>query len=137
MMLCFVKTWASCMFYLNVFVWYVHGSHFTVAAINSLYVALGSPALEGWKAEGGDPCSDQWEGVSCVFSNITALYVPSHFLKLLLIWLFSLVLCFIFLNKKKKVWCFIWCFLSCFIDEGECDHLGRCSLKFVFGLTDN
>ncbi|KAL2946121.1 hypothetical protein AAZX31_U003000 [Glycine max] len=44
-----------------------------VAAINSLYVALGSPLLEGWKATGGDPCLEQWEGVSCVFSNITAL----------------------------------------------------------------
>lgn len=44
-----------------------------VAAINSLYVALGSPPLEGWKAEGGDPCLEQWQGVSCVFSNITAL----------------------------------------------------------------
>ncbi|KAL2343985.1 hypothetical protein Fmac_005270 [Flemingia macrophylla] len=44
-----------------------------VAAINSLYVALGSPPLEGWKAEGGDPCIEQWQGVSCVFSNITAL----------------------------------------------------------------
>ncbi|RDX85614.1 Protein STRUBBELIG-RECEPTOR FAMILY 3, partial [Mucuna pruriens] len=44
-----------------------------VAAINSLYVALGSPPLEGWKAIGGDPCLEQWQGVSCVFSNITAL----------------------------------------------------------------
>ncbi|XP_027917826.1 protein STRUBBELIG-RECEPTOR FAMILY 3-like [Vigna unguiculata] len=44
-----------------------------VAAINSLYVALGSPPLEGWKAIGGDPCLEQWEGVRCVFSNITAL----------------------------------------------------------------
>jgi len=59
-------------------------SHFTVAAINSLYVALGSPPLEGWKAIGGDPCLEKWQGVSCVFSNITALYVFPHFLKLLL-----------------------------------------------------
>ncbi|CAJ1936378.1 unnamed protein product [Sphenostylis stenocarpa] len=44
-----------------------------VAAINSLYVALGSPPLEGWKAIGGDPCLEEWQGVSCVFSNITAL----------------------------------------------------------------
>ncbi|XP_047164414.1 protein STRUBBELIG-RECEPTOR FAMILY 3-like isoform X1 [Vigna umbellata] len=44
-----------------------------VAAINSLYVALGSPPLEGWKAIGGDPCLEQWQGVRCVFSNITAL----------------------------------------------------------------
>ncbi|KAK7400503.1 hypothetical protein VNO78_11712 [Psophocarpus tetragonolobus] len=44
-----------------------------VAAINSLYVALDSPPLEGWTAEGGDPCLEQWQGVNCVFSNITAL----------------------------------------------------------------
>ncbi|KAK7362910.1 hypothetical protein VNO77_05035 [Canavalia gladiata] len=44
-----------------------------VAAINSLYVALGSPLLHGWKPSGGDPCSEQWQGVSCVFSNITSL----------------------------------------------------------------
>ncbi|XP_061355787.1 protein STRUBBELIG-RECEPTOR FAMILY 3-like [Gastrolobium bilobum] len=44
-----------------------------VAAINSLYVALGSPPLQGWKPIGGDPCLELWQGVSCVFSNITAL----------------------------------------------------------------
>ncbi|XP_027347253.1 protein STRUBBELIG-RECEPTOR FAMILY 3-like isoform X2 [Abrus precatorius] len=44
-----------------------------VAAINSLYVALGSPSLQGWKSTGGDPCLEEWQGVSCVFSNITAL----------------------------------------------------------------
>ncbi|MED6182785.1 hypothetical protein PIB30_031889 [Stylosanthes scabra] len=46
-----------------------------VAAINSLYVALGSPPLQGWKPSGGDPCVEQWQGVSCVFSNITALHL--------------------------------------------------------------
>ncbi|KAK4259949.1 hypothetical protein QN277_006225 [Acacia crassicarpa] len=44
-----------------------------VAAINSLYVALGSPPLQGWKTTGGDPCAELWQGVSCVFSNITQL----------------------------------------------------------------
>ncbi|KAL1327089.1 hypothetical protein HN51_037183 [Arachis hypogaea] len=48
-----------------------------VAAINSLYVALGSPPLQGWKPTGGDPCVEQWQGVSCVFSNITALQLGS------------------------------------------------------------
>ncbi|XP_028801039.1 protein STRUBBELIG-RECEPTOR FAMILY 3 isoform X2 [Neltuma alba] len=42
-------------------------------AINSLYVALGSPPLQGWKTTGGDPCAELWQGVACVFSNITQL----------------------------------------------------------------
>ncbi|XP_019418905.1 PREDICTED: protein STRUBBELIG-RECEPTOR FAMILY 3-like isoform X2 [Lupinus angustifolius] len=48
-----------------------------VATINSLYVALGSPPLQGWKPVGGDPCFELWEGVACVFSNITALHLGS------------------------------------------------------------
>ncbi|KAL1289259.1 protein STRUBBELIG-RECEPTOR FAMILY 1 isoform X2 [Arachis hypogaea] len=44
-----------------------------VAAISSLYVALGSPPLLGWKPVGGDPCFEMWQGVGCVFSNITSI----------------------------------------------------------------
>ncbi|KAK9936307.1 hypothetical protein M0R45_013155 [Rubus argutus] len=44
-----------------------------VAAMNSLYVNLGYPPLQGWLLVGGDPCGLNWQGVSCVFSNITAL----------------------------------------------------------------
>ncbi|KAK7327941.1 hypothetical protein VNO77_22034 [Canavalia gladiata] len=44
-----------------------------VAAINSLYVSLDSPPLQGWKAVGGDPCLELWQGVACVFSNITSI----------------------------------------------------------------
>ncbi|TKY71648.1 STRUBBELIG-RECEPTOR FAMILY 3 [Spatholobus suberectus] len=46
-----------------------------VAAINSLYVSLGSPSLQGWKPVGGDPCLELWQGVACVFSNITAIHL--------------------------------------------------------------
>ncbi|KAH1103179.1 hypothetical protein AAZX31_13G227000 [Glycine max] len=46
-----------------------------VAAINSLYVSLGSPPLQGWKPVGGDPCLELWQGVACVFSNITAIHL--------------------------------------------------------------
>ncbi|KAK7246567.1 hypothetical protein RIF29_41436 [Crotalaria pallida] len=48
-----------------------------VAVINSLYVALGSPPLQGWKPVGGDPCVELWQGVACVFSNITAIHLAS------------------------------------------------------------
>ncbi|CAI0407358.1 unnamed protein product [Linum tenue] len=44
-----------------------------VTAMNSLCVSLNLPPLQGWKPVGGDPCGEQWQGVSCVFSNITAL----------------------------------------------------------------
>ncbi|TYG97289.1 hypothetical protein ES288_A10G026800v1 [Gossypium darwinii] len=44
-----------------------------VSAINRLYTSLGSPPLLGWIPAGGDPCGEGWQGVSCVFSNITEL----------------------------------------------------------------
>ncbi|XWS12708.1 hypothetical protein CRYUN_Cryun37aG0113400 [Craigia yunnanensis] len=44
-----------------------------VSALNSLYTSLGSPPLLGWIPVGGDPCGEGWQGVSCVFSNITEL----------------------------------------------------------------
>ncbi|XP_072957991.1 protein STRUBBELIG-RECEPTOR FAMILY 3 isoform X1 [Typha angustifolia] len=48
-----------------------------VFAINSLYVALGSPPLPGWVPNGGDPCTEGWQGVQCVNSNITAITINS------------------------------------------------------------
>ncbi|PKI61572.1 hypothetical protein CRG98_018068 [Punica granatum] len=44
-----------------------------VTALNNLFVSLGYPPLRGWLLVGGDPCGDLWQGVECVFSNITAL----------------------------------------------------------------
>eukprot|EP00250_Pteridium_aquilinum_P007281 c17032_g1_i1 orf=332-2416(-) len=44
-----------------------------VYALNVMFNALGSPALEGWSVQGGDPCSDGWKGVICVGPNITEL----------------------------------------------------------------
>ncbi|KAJ0976067.1 hypothetical protein J5N97_018032 [Dioscorea zingiberensis] len=44
-----------------------------VYAINNLYTALGSPSLPGWIPNGGDPCTESWQGVQCVGSNITAI----------------------------------------------------------------
>lgn len=48
-----------------------------VAAINALFISLGYPPLRGWILVGGDPCGEKWQGVECVFSNITAMYVNS------------------------------------------------------------
>ncbi|KAL0320207.1 UNVERIFIED_CONTAM: protein STRUBBELIG-RECEPTOR FAMILY 3, partial [Sesamum radiatum] len=44
-----------------------------VAAVNSLYVALGSPSLPGWVASGGDPCGELWQGVVCEDSSISSI----------------------------------------------------------------
>ncbi|KAL6538240.1 hypothetical protein OROGR_012228 [Orobanche gracilis] len=47
-----------------------------VVAINSLYVALGSPPLPDWLASGGDPCGDAvepWQGVACDASSIISI----------------------------------------------------------------
>lgn len=49
----------------------------SVAAINNLYGALGTPPLIGWVQAGGDPCTEGWQGVQCVNANITAMYA-SH-----------------------------------------------------------
>lgn len=46
----------------------------SVAAINNLYVALGSPQLPGWVATGGDPCGESWQGVVCNASDIMKMY---------------------------------------------------------------
>nr|XP_004293601.2 PREDICTED: protein STRUBBELIG-RECEPTOR FAMILY 3 [Fragaria vesca subsp. vesca] len=48
-----------------------------VAAMNSLFVNLGYPPLQGWLLVGGDPCGENWQGVSCVFANVTALKLSS------------------------------------------------------------
>ncbi|XP_076951622.1 protein STRUBBELIG-RECEPTOR FAMILY 3-like [Bidens hawaiensis] len=42
-------------------------------AINSLYATLGFHPLLGWQFGAGDPCSEGWQGVQCVNSNITGI----------------------------------------------------------------
>ncbi|KAK3152275.1 hypothetical protein QOZ80_2BG0156720 [Eleusine coracana subsp. coracana] len=44
-----------------------------VAAINELYVALGSPTLPGWTASAGDPCGEKWQGVTCIGTSINSI----------------------------------------------------------------
>ncbi|KAI3988205.1 hypothetical protein MKX01_011994 [Papaver californicum] len=44
-----------------------------VFAVNSLYASLGYPLLPGWVPNGGDPCTEAWQGIECVNSNITGL----------------------------------------------------------------
>ncbi|RZC80488.1 hypothetical protein C5167_043070 [Papaver somniferum] len=51
----------------------VEFSSLTVFAVNSLYASLGYPSLPGWVPNGGDPCSESWQGIECVNANITGL----------------------------------------------------------------
>ncbi|KAK6911165.1 Leucine-rich repeat [Dillenia turbinata] len=45
-----------------------------VSALNSMYSGLNSPSqLSGWKASGGDPCGDSWEGIKCSGSSVTEI----------------------------------------------------------------
>ncbi|MCL7034675.1 hypothetical protein MKW94_013970, partial [Papaver nudicaule] len=44
-----------------------------VAAMNYLFADLGKPVLPGWIPNGGDPCLEAWQGVTCVDSNITSI----------------------------------------------------------------
>jgi hypothetical protein len=46
-----------------------------VSAINGLYVSLGSPKLPGWIPNGGDPCGELWQGITCTGTSITSMYV--------------------------------------------------------------
>lgn len=44
-----------------------------VSAINGLYVSLGSPKLPGWIPNGGDPCGELWQGITCTGTSITSI----------------------------------------------------------------
>jgi hypothetical protein len=49
-----------------------------VTALTTLYGDLDQPAqLSHWNASGGDPCTQNWQGVICSGSNVTELYVIS------------------------------------------------------------
>ncbi|XP_021856913.1 protein STRUBBELIG-RECEPTOR FAMILY 3 isoform X2 [Spinacia oleracea] len=72
-----VRMWADVSF-VFVFIFMLHFANGAtnptdVAAINSLYAALGSPKLPGWVAAAGDPCGDAWQGVLCDTSNIISI----------------------------------------------------------------
>lgn len=54
----------------------------SVAAINSLYIALGSPVLPGWEGAGGDPCGEAWQGVLCNGSDIQSMYGDTNPVKI-------------------------------------------------------
>lgn len=49
-----------------------------VTSMNKLYAALGSPALPGWTASGGDPCIESWQGVVCDTTNTNILSITIH-----------------------------------------------------------
>ncbi|PRQ44525.1 putative protein kinase RLK-Pelle-LRR-V family [Rosa chinensis] len=45
-----------------------------VVALNDLYKTLNQPPqLKGWRLDGGDPCDESWNGVSCFGSSVIYL----------------------------------------------------------------
>lgn len=50
--------------------------NYAVNALTSLYISLNKPSqLTNWNATGGDPCGENWLGVTCSGTNVTKLYV--------------------------------------------------------------
>ncbi|KAF5191241.1 Strubbelig-receptor family [Thalictrum thalictroides] len=45
-----------------------------VAALTVMYSSLNYPSkLTGWKRSGGDPCGDEWKGITCSGSKVTQI----------------------------------------------------------------
>ncbi|KAM1208469.1 hypothetical protein ACFX13_014490 [Malus domestica] len=52
-----------------------------VTALHYFYRALNNPQeLKGWRLDGGDPCEESWDGVSCSGSSV--IYLKLHSLNL-------------------------------------------------------
>ncbi|KAH6790020.1 STRUBBELIG-receptor family 6 [Perilla frutescens var. frutescens] len=49
-----------------------------VSNLNLLYTSLNSAQqLTNWKASGGDPCGENWKGITCSGSKVTEIKIPS------------------------------------------------------------
>ncbi|KAG6542069.1 hypothetical protein Mapa_016533 [Marchantia paleacea] len=44
-----------------------------VQGLQQLYQSLNSPLLTGWILNGGDPCAENWQGVTCNGPNVTQI----------------------------------------------------------------
>ncbi|XVF86258.1 hypothetical protein PTKIN_Ptkin18bG0026400 [Pterospermum kingtungense] len=50
-----------------------------VSALNVMFKSLNSPSkLTGWKANGGDPCGESWEGIKCLGSSVTEIKLSDY-----------------------------------------------------------
>nr|CAB3501809.1 unnamed protein product [Digitaria exilis] len=46
--------------------------------LNTLFTSLNSPGqLKGWQANGGDPCGESWQGVTCSGSGVTKIILSN------------------------------------------------------------
>ncbi|KAL6568347.1 Protein STRUBBELIG-REPTOR FAMILY 7 [Orobanche hederae] len=49
-----------------------------VSALNALYTGLNSPSqLDQWKSNGGDPCGENWKGVTCSGLRVTEIKISN------------------------------------------------------------
>ncbi|KAK6263845.1 hypothetical protein SCA6_019279 [Theobroma cacao] len=50
-----------------------------VSALNVMFKSLNTPSqLSGWRANGGDPCDDSWEGIKCSGSSVTEIKLSDY-----------------------------------------------------------
>ncbi|XP_027174137.1 protein STRUBBELIG-RECEPTOR FAMILY 2 [Coffea eugenioides] len=78
MLFCFAGIFFSAILSLNVL---ARTDDLDVQVLRSMYNALNRPPqLKGWKSEGGDPCDESWEGISCTGSSV--IFVNLHGLEL-------------------------------------------------------
>ncbi|XVF23278.1 hypothetical protein REPUB_Repub13aG0022400 [Reevesia pubescens] len=50
-----------------------------VTALNVMFKSLNTPSqLSGWRASGGDPCGDSWEGIKCLGSSVTEIKLSDY-----------------------------------------------------------
>ncbi|NP_001104882.1 Protein STRUBBELIG-RECEPTOR FAMILY 6 precursor [Zea mays] len=46
--------------------------------LNTLFTSLNSPGqLRAWRANGGDPCGQSWQGITCSGSGVTKILLPN------------------------------------------------------------
>ncbi|KAM0836242.1 hypothetical protein ACQ4PT_039698 [Festuca glaucescens] len=49
-----------------------------LTVLNALFTSMNSPGqLRGWQVNGGDPCGESWQGITCSGSAVTAIKLPS------------------------------------------------------------
>ncbi|KAL4278111.1 hypothetical protein GQ457_03G042840 [Hibiscus cannabinus] len=49
------------------------------SALNVMFKSLNAPSqLSGWRASGGDPCGNSWEGIKCSGSKVTEISLSNY-----------------------------------------------------------
>ncbi|KAJ3673683.1 hypothetical protein LUZ60_005675 [Juncus effusus] len=64
----------ACILLLNLLCCNANTDQSDVSALNVLFQSFNSPSqLQGWTANGGDPCGQSWRGITCSGSKVTSI----------------------------------------------------------------